>query len=117
MGKRQAMEWGDWIQAAVNVVIAALLGTAAFNLAQLVANGAWLLAVILVLFAGSLYLIVVVSDWLMDRLFPVRIHSFKSSQAAQLKPLPRVLSLPFGFMLGILLAVLGLDRTLLDLLS
>ena len=116
MNERREMEVGDWVSAIINVAIGALLGSAAYGLAKLVASGAWLMAVILVVLLGGLFLVMVLFDWLVDRLFPIGIRTAKDPHEKKPKPLPRALSLPVGFILGVVLAVLGLDRVLLDLL-
>lgn len=113
MSERRKMGASDWMNAAVNVVIGALLGSATYGLAQLVASGSWLMALILVLLAAGLFLIVVLSDKLFDLFSGVRFRPAKNPKP---KPLPRVLSLPLGFVLGVVLAVLGLDTAILDLL-
>ena len=38
------MELGDWFNTAINALIGALLGSVAYGLAQLVADGAWVAA-------------------------------------------------------------------------
>ena len=116
MSERRSMQLGDWLNAAVSVVIGALLGSAAYGLAQLVASGAWLMAAIIVLLGITLFLIMVIMDKISDRLFPSWIGTVGKRQKQLLKPLARVLSLPVGFLIGMVLAVLGFDRTLLDLL-
>ena len=116
MRERRKMEVNDWLSAAFNVLIGALLGSVSDGLVQLVASGWWLMAVILVLLGGGLFLFMVLSDKLFDRLFLSWIRPARNPQPQLPKPLLRVLSLPAGFILGIVLAVLGLDRTILDLL-
>lgn len=116
MRERRSMELGDWLNSAVNAVIGVLLGSVTHSLVQLVSSGAWLTAVILVLLGTSLFLFMVFLDRLSDRLFPAGIRRVGSPQARLPKPLARVLSMPFGFVIGVVLAILGLDRTILDLL-
>ncbi len=105
------MRAGDWFHAAVNLLLGALLGSAATGLAQLLVAGAWALALIVTLLAVAMFLIVLASDWLLDRLFGIGIRPAHDAQE-QRKPLLRLLSLPAGFLLGIALALLGIDVTL-----
>ena len=53
---------------------------------------------------------------LFDRLFPIGIRPARNPRPQSPKPLVRVLSLPVGFMLGVVLAGLDLDGTILGLL-
>ena len=69
MSERRKMGVGDWMDAAINVVIGVFLGSVIYGLAQLVASGSWLMAMILILLGGGLFLIMVLSDKLPDRLF------------------------------------------------
>lgn len=117
MSERRSMGTGDWINAVINALIGFLLGSAIYGLVQLVASGSWLMAMILVFLGGGLFLIVVLSDKLFDRLFPIGIRPAKNPQTQPPKPLLRVLSLPLGFLLGFVLAVLGLDGMVLGLLA
>ena len=116
MTERRKMGIGDGFNTVINVLIGALLGSAAYGLLQLVASGAWLMAMILVLLGGGLFLFMVLSDKLFDRLFRIGIRPPKNPQPQPPKPLLRVLSLPLGFLVGVVLALLGLDRTILALL-
>ena len=114
MNEQRKMGVFDWINAAFNFVIGILLGSVIYGLAQLVAGGAWLMALIILFLAASLFLFMVLSDKLFDRVLPIGIRSAKTPQAQRLKPLLRVLSLPAGFVLGVVLAAMDLDRTILD---
>lgn len=116
MSERREMEAGDWINSAINIAIGVLLGSVFYGLAQLVAGGSWLMALILLFLGAGLFLFMVLFDKLFDRLFPTGIRPARTPQAKRPKPLLRVLSLPFGFILGVVLAVLGLDTTLLGFL-
>ncbi len=115
-GQRRSMRAGDWFHAAVNLAIGTLLGSAAHGLLQLVVSGAWVMAAIGVTLAVVLYLIVIAVDRLSDRLFTLGVRPPHPALASGKKPLPRVLSLPAGLVVGLLLAVLNLDATLLAML-
>ena len=116
MNERRRMGVGDWVNAAINLVIGALLGSVIYGLAQLFASGSWLTAMIMLFLAAAFFLLMVLSDKLFDRLFPIGIRPAKTPQTQRPKPLLRVLSLPSGFVLGVVLAVLGLDRTIIGFL-
>lgn len=116
MSERRKMDVNDWISAAFNLLIGALLGSVIYGLMQLVVSGWWLMAVIIVLLGGGLFLFMFLCDKLFDRLFLSWIKPARNPRPQMPKPLLRILSLPVGFILGIVLAVLGLDRTILDFL-
>jgi len=116
MSERSKMGLGDWINAAINVVIGVLLGSVMHGLVQLVASGSWLMAMIVLFLAVGLFLLVVLSDKLFDCLFPIGIRPARTPQTQRPKPLLRVLSLPSGLIFGVVLAVLGLDRMILSFL-
>lgn len=116
MRERREMEVGDWFNAAINLGIGILLGSVIHGLLQLVSSGSWQMALIILFLAAGLFLFMVLSDKLLDRLFQIGIRPAKTPQAPRPNPLLRVLSLPAGFVLGVVLAVLGFDRTILDFL-
>jgi hypothetical protein len=109
------MEFGDWLQAAVNVVLGVFVGIVVFKLTQLVVSGAWLMALILVVLGVGYVLFVQLADRLFDWIFPSGIRTV-GKRTNQPKPLLRALSLPAGLLLGIALAGLGLDTVILDAL-
>ena len=116
MSERRKMGVSDWISSAFNLLIGALLGSVIYGLVQLVASGWWLMAVILVFLGGGLFLFMFLYDKLFDWLFLSWTKPARNPQPQLPKPLLRILSLPAGFILGIVLAVSGLDRTILDFL-
>lgn len=107
---------GDWINATTNVVIGVLIGFVIYGLVQLVTSGSWLMAMILIFLGGGLFLLEGLIDKLFDRLFPIGIRPARNPRPQSPKPLVRVLSLPVGFMLGVVLAGLDLDGTIIGLL-
>ena len=107
---------GDWLNAAINLLVGVLLGSVFHGVVELVAGGYWLIAPIMLLPAAGLFLFMVLQDKLFERLFPVGIRPANPPQAQRRKPLLRVVSLSSGFLLGVLLASLGLDGALPDLL-
>jgi hypothetical protein len=58
----------------------------------------------------------VVFDKLFDRLFSIGVRPARKPQAQGRTPLPRLLSLPAGVVLGVVLARLGLATTILGAL-
>jgi len=110
------MEMGDWFNAAINLVIGILLGSVINDLLQLVASGSWHMALVILFLAAGLFLFIVLSDKLLDRLFQIGIRPAKTPQAPRPKPLLRVLSFPAGLVLGVVLSALGFDRAILDFL-
>jgi hypothetical protein len=109
------MEPGDWLQAAVNIVLGVFLGIVVSALTELVVSGAWLMALILVALGAGYFVFVLLADKLFDWIFPSGIRTV-GKRKNQPKPLLRTLSLPAGLLLGIALAGLGLDTVLLDAL-
>jgi hypothetical protein len=79
--------------------------------------GAWMMAMILLLLGGGLFLAIALFDKLFDRLFTVGIRPARNPQPQSPKPLLRVISLPLGLILGVVLAVLDLDGAVLGLLT
>lgn len=116
MSERRKMAVDDWMIAAINTAIGVLLGSVIYGLVQLVASGSWLMALIILFLAGGLFLLMALSDKLLDHLFRIGIRPAETPQEPRPKPWLRVLSLPAGFILGVVSAILGLDRTLLGFL-
>lgn len=113
MLERRTMEGGDWFSAAVNVLIGAFLGSAAYSLLQLVLSGAWLMAAVLVVLGVGVFGFVLLLDKLSDLIFPSAIRSYGKNRHLG-KPWALVLSLPLGLGVGVVLGMLGLDRVILD---
>jgi hypothetical protein len=109
------MELGDWLQAAINVVVGVFLGIAAFALTELVVSGAWLMALLLVVLGVGYFVFVQLADKLFDWIFPSGIRTV-GKRKNQPKPLLRTLSLPAGLLLGVALAGVGLDTVIIDAL-
>jgi hypothetical protein len=75
------------------------------------------MALILLVLGGGFFLFLILQEKLFDRLFPTGIRPAQNPRPEAPKPLVRVLSLPLGLIVGVVLAVLGLDRALLNLFS
>ena len=108
---------GDWLNTTVNFLIGILLGSVAYGLVQLFASGSWLMALMLIVLGGGFFLFMVLSDKLFDKVFPIGIRPAKNPTPQPPKPLLRVLGLPFGLMVGVVLAFLDLDGALLGFLA
>jgi small-conductance mechanosensitive channel len=125
-GKREASEGGvrdphptalfplilDWILAAMKFVIGMLLGVALNGLIQLVASGAWVAVLNLVVLFVALFLIVKLHEWVGEKLFPSGIRPARSSKKGRKNSPVRRLSLPVGLALGVVFAELGLREWL-----
>jgi hypothetical protein len=107
------MQVGDWANAAINLVIGVLLGSAADGLVQLATTAFWPLAVVIPLLFAGVFLFSWVLDMLTDRLFTIGVRPARTPKEEGRTPLLRLLSLPVGLVLGVALARLGLDETIL----
>jgi len=114
--ERRRMQAGDWFNAAINLLVGLLLGSFVDGLVQLVATGLWLSAVIISLLSGGLFLFMLVFDKVTDPLFPIGIRPAPTPQVKGRTPLLRLMSLPVGVLLGVLLARLGLDDKILGMI-
>lgn len=110
------MQAGDWFNAAINLAIGLLLGSFVDGLIQLVATGLWLSAAILTLLFGGLFLVVSMSDKLLDPLFSIGVRPAPKAGAKGRTPSIRRMSLPVGLVLGVALARLGLDDRILTMI-
>ncbi|MHA7923564.1 MAG: hypothetical protein ACX936_00095 [Marinobacter sp.] len=107
---------GHWASSAVNVVIGVLLGVASNGLVQLMFTGAWAAVFNIAVLSAVLFFIVFLHDRLGKKLFPSGIRPAREPERARKTPLLRRLSLPAGLVLGVVIASLGLDDYLSDLL-
>jgi len=112
MGERRSMQVGDWFNAAINLVIGVLLGSAANGFVQLATTAFWPLAVVIPLLFAVVFLFSRVLDVLTERLFTIGVRPARKPKEEGRIPLPRLLSLPAGLVLGVALARLGQERTL-----
>ena len=119
MSERRDMEPLDWMSAAFNVAIGLFLGLALNGLLALVADGLWFVAVSTVVIAAMAVLALLTFDGLLGRLihrfFPGGVRPAASAKPRGRPPTVLLLSLPAGLALGLILAQLGLTRTMLDL--
>lgn len=112
MTERRIMQVGDWFNAAFNLAIGVLLGSAADGLVQLATTASWPLAVIIPLLFAGVFLFSWALDAVTDRLFIIGVRPAHRPKEDGRTPLPRLLSLPVGLVLGVVFARLGLDDTI-----
>jgi len=116
VNERRRMQFGDWLNAAISLIIGMLLGSVVDGLAQLVTTGLWLSAVVIVLVGAGFFLFMLVFDKLSDRLFLIGVRPATKQQAKGRTPLPRLVSLPVGVVLGVVLTRLGFDGAILGMI-
>lgn len=102
----------DWILAGMNFVIGILLGVALNGLIQLVAAGAWIHVLNLVVLGVALFLIVRLHDWLGERLLPRGIRPARRPGSGAKTSRVRRLGLPVGLAFGVVFAELGVREAL-----
>ena len=107
------MRLSDWVNAGVNLAIGVLLGSAVFGLVRLAVDGFWVTAVIAALIFAGFFLFMKVSDKILDRLFTIGVKPSSVEYPQRRHPLLRRISLPGGFILGLMIAMLGLDTWIL----
>lgn len=117
MSERRSMQAVNWFDAAIKLVIGVLLGSAADGLVQLATTAFWPLAVVIPLLFAGVFLFSWMLDLLTDRLFTVGVRPARKPKEEGRTPLPQLLSLPVGIILGVALARLGLDNTVLGMIS
>jgi uncharacterized membrane protein len=110
------MTLGDWSTSATNLAIGFFLGMAGYSLAQLFLAGAWTMAIGVILPFLGLLIFILLFDRVSDRLLGFRTPTSPRPTTRQGIPLPRKLSLPAGFLLGALAALLGLSDRILGAL-
>ena len=107
------MTIGDWLNSLINVVMGLLFGVAAHGLASLIGAGFWVLAILV----SAPFVLVLFFDQALDRLtqrlLPSVMRPARTSAPPRGKPLARTLSLPAGFVLGVLAAELDLSQGIL----
>ena len=106
----------DWVNATFLIAIGFFLGLAADGMMQLVTTAFWPVVVITVL----LFVGVLLFDSLLSRLseliFPSGIKPARNPKKKGPMPLPLLLSIPAGMLIGIVIARLGFGSAILDLL-
>ena len=109
----------DWLTAGFNVAIGLFLGLALNGLWQLVANGSWLLAAVALAMGVGAALALFLFEGLAARLtrwlFPGGVLPAPPAAGKARRPVLRLVSLPVGILVGVVLARFGLTETILGL--
>lgn len=107
------MTIGDWLNSLVNVVLGLIFGVAVHGLATLIGAGLWVSAILIIVpFVLLLFFhqaLGRVTEWLA----PSGIRPARIPAPSKGKPLARTLSLPAGFVLGVLAAAFELSQGIL----
>ena len=117
MSERRRMQIGDWINAGFLLAIGVFLGFVVDGVLQLATTSYWPLAIILLLIFAGIFLFESLMDKLFSRIFSIGVRPADKTQAQKRRPLPVLLSLPAGVILGIALARLGLADTITGVIS
>ena len=107
--ERRAMNFGDWVHAAASLAFGSFLGSLVYALTE-EATTDWPFAVFMALIIATLFFFMSIYNKLFDW-FVMGSSSDESDKKR--KPLTSLISLPAGFVLGIVLARLGLDDAIL----
>ena len=108
------MKTGEWVNTAMKVMIGVLMGMAIHGVAELMLRGAWFYVLLIVVLSIGLFLLVLLHEFIGEKLFPSGIRPARKPRTILKAPLSRRLSLPAGLVIGIALAALGLDEPLFD---
>lgn len=111
--QRRHMSVFDWLNAAALLAVGLFLGLAIEKLLQLHGFAFWVTGIGTFLMFGAVILLDWLIEWLFERVFPSGINPSKKQKAIGRRPLALLLSLPFGIIIGILGAQLGLSDFLL----
>jgi hypothetical protein len=110
------MTIGDWLNSMVNVVVGLFLGMAVLGLATLIGAGLWVTAILVIVPFVLLLFFDQALGRQTERFFPSGIRPARKPAPGQDKPLARTLSLPAGFLLGVLAAARELNQVMLTAL-
>ncbi len=114
--RRRAMGPGDWFNAAAILAIGIFLGIAAHGMMSLAGTDFWPSAVFTVVIFAVLFTGVLTLDKLTDKFFQEGIRPAKKEREAAARPIGLLLSLPFGAVIGFVLAWFDLATPILDIL-
>jgi len=121
LNKRTSMQASDWGNALVNVVVGVFVGIAIDGMVQLLTTGLWPIAILISLLLLGMVLLSELVDGLVEKIFPSGIRpANKVKIKPKIKrrtPLPRLLSLPLGMVIGVILARLGVSTAILGLVG
>jgi len=107
------MRIGDWANGASLLAIGFFLGLAVYYMAQLVGTAFWPMIIIIPVLFGGIFLAQLVLDWIIDRVFTSGLKPARQPQVKERRPLVLLLSLPTGFLIGMIGALFGLGRLFL----
>lgn len=114
MEKRRKMLLGDWLNGAALCVVGVYFGLVVHGMSQLIGTAFfWPMLIFIMIIWGGLYVFDNAVEGLSNWMFPSGIKPAKNSKVNERKPLARLLSLPCGIVLGVILAEIGLSDTLL----
>lgn len=83
---------------------------------QRISTGLWLSTVVVALVGAGFFLFMLTFDKVTDPLFSIGVRPSPEPKAKGRTPLPRLMSLPAGVVLGVVLARFGLDDTILRMI-
>ncbi len=112
MSKRQEMQTFDWLNWAALVAIGVFLGLAIDGMVDLAATGSWRSIIIILGVFGCWYIFYLLSERLFQFISTGRFSAPKQLQARP-RPLALLFGLPFGIIIGVIGAQLGLGDMLL----
>ncbi len=113
MSNRRRMQLGDWLNGAALLAVGVFLGLAIHNMAQLVGTAFWPMIIIIPVLFGGVFLLVLVFDGLIDRIFPSGIVPATQQKTKERRPLALLSSLPTGIIIGVIGAHFGLGEIML----
>jgi hypothetical protein len=116
MKVRRPMTGMDWINAVFLLAVGLFLGLAVDAMSQLSALAFWSVALMSVALFGGMVVFSEALDRVIDAIFPSGIRPPRSPKPQGPRPLPLLLSLPAGVVLGMILGSLGLGATIRGLL-
>lgn len=115
MTTRRKMRMSDWGNSAVNLVIGLILGLVAEDFARLLLSDSWPVAIFIVLLFWGVLLFDRVLERVSEWIFGAGVTRVLPRHNVPRKPYIRVLSLPAGFLLGMVLFRLGLRASIMGL--
>ncbi len=114
MENRRKMMLSDWFNSAGLCIVGLYLGLVVQSMSQLIGSALfWPMLIFIMIMWGIMSLFYNVIEGFFDWMFPNGIKPAENPPAKERKPLARLLSLPCGIILGVMLAELGLKDTLL----
>ena len=113
MANRRKMQIGDWFNGAGLLAVGVFLGLAVANMVQLIGTIFWPVIIVIPVLFGGFFLLVLLLDGLVDRIFGSGIKPAPNSKAKQRRPLTLLFCLPLGVVIGVIGAQFGLDNILL----